>query len=142
LSNERATGVAKIGVTDVNKRVMAVRDQIVATEPFTAEQLARIGWEGRQGVYDMRTQLNYFRLTKDNRIIFRGLVNYHFDDNPDPAADREKSTYYRLAEVFYRTFPQLSYVCFSHAWGGPIDYCSRGAVPGPTESKLWASRCE
>ncbi len=26
------------------------------------------------------------------------------------------------------TFPQLDDVRFTHAWGGPIDYCSRGAV--------------
>ncbi|AQV98995.1 FAD-dependent oxidoreductase [Cupriavidus necator] len=122
------SGTAKVGVSDINRRVMAVRDHVLATEPLTDEQLARIGWENRQGVYDTRTQLNYFRLTKDNNIIFGGLVSYHFDGNPDPQQDKQKETYYRLAEAFYRTFPQLSDVSFSHAWGGPIDYCSRGSV--------------
>jgi glycine/D-amino acid oxidase-like deaminating enzyme len=122
------TGTAKVGVSDINRRVVQVRDHVLATEPLSDEQLARIGWAQRQGIYDTRTQLNYFRLTKSNNIIFGGLVSYHFDGNPDPAEDHRKETYHRLAEAFYRTFPQLGDVRFSHAWGGPIDYCSRGSV--------------
>jgi len=122
------TGTADVGVTDIKRRVMQVRDHIIATAPLSEEQMTRIGWKNRQGIYDTRTQLNYFRLTKDNRIIFGGRVSYHFGGNPNPAADRDESTYYKLAEAFYRTFPQLDDVRFTHAWGGPIDYCSRGAV--------------
>ncbi|WP_322060568.1 FAD-dependent oxidoreductase [Paraburkholderia sp. J63] len=122
------SGTAKVGIPDINRRVLQVRDHVLATEPLTDEQLARIGWKNRQGIYDTRTQLNYFRLTKNNNIIFGGLVSYHFDGDPNPAQDEQRETYYRLAEAFYNTFPQLSDVRFSHAWGGPIDYCSRGSV--------------
>ncbi|WP_245616663.1 NAD(P)/FAD-dependent oxidoreductase [Paraburkholderia acidipaludis] len=122
------SGTAKVGVPDINRRVMQVRDHVLATEPLTDEQLARIGWTNRQGIYDTRTQLNYFRLTRTNSIIFGGLVSYHFDGNPDPQQDRQRETYARLAQAFYKTFPQLADVRFSHAWGGPIDYCSRGSV--------------
>lgn len=122
------TGTANVGIPDINRRVVQVRDHVLATQPLTDEQLARIGWNNRQGVYDTRTQLNYYRLTRDNRIIFGGLVSYHFNGNPNPAQDAEEQTYYRLGEVFRKTFPQLDDVGFSHAWGGPIDYCSRGAV--------------
>lgn len=122
------SGTAKVGIPDINRRVLQVRDHVLATEPLTDEQLARIGWKNRQGIYDTRTQLNYFRLTKNNNIIFGGLVSYHFDGDPNPAQDEKRETYYRLAEAFYKTFPQLCDVRFSHAWGGPIDYCSRGSV--------------
>ncbi|SAK84132.1 FAD dependent oxidoreductase [Caballeronia temeraria] len=122
------SGTAKVGIPDINRRVLQVRDHVLATEPLTDEQLARIGWKQRQGIYDTRTQLNYFRLTKRNNIIFGGLVSYHFDGDPNPPHDQKRDTYYRLAEAFYKTFPQLSDVRFSHAWGGPIDYCSRGSV--------------
>ncbi len=122
------SGTAKVGIADINRRVMQVRDHVLATEPLTEEQLARIGWKNRQGIYDTRTQLNYFRLTRDNNIIFGGLVSYHFDGDPDPRQDQQRETYHRLAAAFYKTFPQLSDVKFSHAWGGPIDYCSRGSV--------------
>jgi glycine/D-amino acid oxidase-like deaminating enzyme len=122
------SGTAKVGIADINRRVLQVRDHVLATEPLTEEQLARIGWKNRQGIYDTRTQLNYFRLTKNNNIIFGGLVSYHFDGDPNPPQDEKRETYYRLAQAFYNTFPQLSDVRFSHAWGGPIDYCSRGSV--------------
>lgn len=122
------TGAAKTGISDMNRRVAAVRDHVLATEPLTPEQMAQLGWVYRQGIYDTRTQLNYFRLTKDNRIIFGGLVAYHFNGNPEPWQDGCKSTYHRLAQAFHRTFPQLAGIRFSHAWGGPIDYCSRGSV--------------
>nr|WP_028216603.1 FAD-dependent oxidoreductase [Paraburkholderia oxyphila] len=122
------SGTAKVGIRDINRRVMQVRDHVLATEPLTEAQLARIGWKNRQGIYDTRTQLNYFRLTKKNNIIFGGLVSYHFDGDSNPPQDEKRETYYRLAQAFYKTFPQLSDVRFSHAWGGPIDYCSRGSV--------------
>ncbi|WP_171466991.1 FAD-dependent oxidoreductase [Burkholderia glumae] len=122
------SGTAKVGIADINRRVLQVRDHVLATEPLSDAQLARIGWRNRQGIYDTRTQLNYFRLTKDNRIIFGGLVSYHFDGDPNPPQDARHDTYTRLAQAFFRTFPQLADVGFSHAWGGPIDYCSRGSV--------------
>ncbi|MEH0164764.1 NAD(P)/FAD-dependent oxidoreductase [Paucibacter sp. JuS9] len=122
------TGTAKVGVPDMNRRVLTVRDHVLATEPLTPEQLSRLGWARRQGIYDTRTQLNYFRLTKQNNIIFGGLVSYHYGGQGEPAVDGNKETYHRLAAAFYRTFPQLADLRFSHAWGGPIDYCSRGSV--------------
>ncbi|WP_246480266.1 NAD(P)/FAD-dependent oxidoreductase [Inhella gelatinilytica] len=122
------SGTAHIGVRDIQRRVAAVRDHVLATEPLSADQMARIGWAQRQGIYDTRTQLNYFRLTRDNRIIFGGLVSYHYNGDPNPPEDAQIATYHRLAQAFYRTFPQLHDVQFSHAWGGPIDYCSRGSV--------------
>lgn len=122
------TGTAEVGVSDINRRVMEVRDHVLATEPLTEEQLSRIGWTQRQGIYDTRTQLNYYRLTKNNSIIFGGLVSYHFGGKSEPDEEACKQTYHRLATAFYRTFPQLGDVSFSHAWSGPIDYCSRGSV--------------
>ena len=42
------SGTAKVGIPDINRRVMQVRDHVLATEPLTDEQLARIGWKNRQ----------------------------------------------------------------------------------------------
>ncbi|MCP4327478.1 MAG: FAD-dependent oxidoreductase [Alphaproteobacteria bacterium] len=123
-----ATNAFAAGDRRITRRVAAIRDRIIATEPLTEEQLGRIGWVHRQGVYDTRTQLNYTRLTKDNRIIFGGRVGYYFGNDTDPAADRDIAVYRRLAETFFTTFPQLDDVRFSHAWGGPIALSTRMAV--------------
>ena len=109
----------------VKHRIMAMRDHVLATEPLTDEQLARIGWTARQGIYDTRTELNYLRLTKDNRIIFGGSVGYSFGNDLELSSDDDKSTYYNLARDFFQKFPSLSDIRISHVWGGPIDYCLR-----------------
>lgn len=107
-----------------------IRDRIIATEPLTGEQLDRIGWTNRQGIYDTRTQLNYMRMSKDNRITFGGRLTYYYDgrENTDPAGERVVDPYIRLAGAFNRTFPQLDDVKFTHAWSGRIALTTRMAV--------------
>lgn len=124
-----ATNAFAGGHRKIRRRVAAIRDRILMTEPLRDEQMARIGWANRQGVYDTRTQLNYSRLTKDNRILFGGRLGYFFNDDTDPAADRESPRVYeRLAGAFFETFPQLDDLRFSHAWSGPIALTTRMAV--------------
>ena len=123
-----ATNAFAAGHSRIKKRVVLVRDRLLATEPLSAEQIERVGWQNRQGIYDTRTQMNYMRLTKDNRIIFGGRLGYFYGGNPDPAEDKTKKPYLRLAAAFARTFPQVNDVSFSHAWSGPIALTNRMAV--------------
>lgn len=124
------TNAFAAGDRRIKQRVAGIRDRIIATEPLTDEQLDRIGWKNRQGIYDTRTQLNYMRMTRDNRITFGGRLTYYYDgtNNTDPAGERVVDPYVRLAEAFFRTFPQLDDVKFSHAWSGPIALTTRMAV--------------
>ncbi|MFG6081912.1 FAD-dependent oxidoreductase [Paracoccus litorisediminis] len=112
----------------IKTRVAMVRDRILTTEPLNAEQKAAIGWINRQGVYDTRTQLNYMRLTPDDRILFGGRLGYFANSPRDPRLDRTPAPYGRLAEAFFTTFPQLEGIRFSHAWSGPIALTTRMAV--------------
>ena len=112
----------------IYQRVSAIRDRIVMTEPLTDEQMASVGWANRQGIYDTRTQLNYMRLTADNRILFGGRLAYYFANNTDPEGDKKIDPYLRLANNFFRTFPSLAGIKFSHAWSGPIALTTRMAV--------------
>ena len=123
-----ATNAFAAGHSRIKKRVVLVRDRLLATEPLSPEQIERVGWQNRQGIYDTRTQMNYMRLTKDNRIIFGGRLGYFYGGNPDPAEDKTEKPFLRLAEAFARTFPQLNDVSFSHAWSGPIALTNRMAV--------------
>lgn len=123
-----ATNAFAAGHKRIKSRVALVRDRLLATEPLSEDQLAKVGWGNRQGIYDTRTQMNYMRLTADNRIIFGGRLGYHFAGDPDPSADKTREPYVRLAEAFHRTFPQLGDIAFSHAWSGPIGLTNRMAV--------------
>ena len=124
-----ATNAFAAGHRRIKNRVAAIRDRIVVTEPLTPEQMNSIGWKNRQGIYDTRTQLNYMRLTADNRILFGGRLDYFYGNNTDPDYDKTPAPFIRLLASFYRTFPQLKgSIQFSHAWSGPIGLTTRMAV--------------
>ncbi len=116
------------GHKHIKRRVVGIRDRIIATEPLNDAQLESIGWKNRQGVYDTRTQLNYTRMTQDNRITFGGRLTYYYGGDTDPAGDRVVEPYHRLAMAFNKTFPQLGDIRFTHAWSGPIALTTRMAV--------------
>jgi glycine/D-amino acid oxidase-like deaminating enzyme len=109
----------------VGGRVAAIRDRIVMTEPLTPRQFELLGWKNRQGVSDTRTQLNYMRLTKDNRVLFGGRVGYFFNNNTDPAYDKTPEPFVQLVSKLYKTFPALEGIKISHAWSGPIAFTTR-----------------
>ncbi|WP_330173351.1 FAD-binding oxidoreductase [Streptomyces sp. NBC_01498] len=113
-------------VRRVRPYTVAVYDYALTTEPLTEEQLAAIGWKGRQGLSDSANRFHYFRITADNRILWGGYdAVYPYGGRVDPALDHRPETYLRLASHFFRCFPQLEGLRFSHAWGGAIDTCSR-----------------
>jgi glycine/D-amino acid oxidase-like deaminating enzyme len=107
-------------------RIVPVYDYVLATEPLTEMQLARIGWQGRQGIGDCANQFHYYRLTVDNRIVWGGYdAVYHFGRRVDPGYEDRPATYRRLAAHFFITFPALDDVRFSHRWAGAIDTNTR-----------------
>lgn len=103
-----------------------VYDYVLATEPLTEEQLARIGWRNRQGVGDSANQFHYYRLSADNRIVWGGYdAVYHFGRKVESAYEDRPQSYRRLAAHFFLTFPQLHDVRFDYRWAGAIDTNTR-----------------
>lgn len=106
--------------------VVPVYDYVLMTEPLTAEQRASIGWAGRQGLADSGNQFHYSRLTDDDRILWGGYdAIYHYRNAVRTDLDQRPETFATLVGTFFRTFPQLDGLRFSHRWGGVIDTCSR-----------------
>ncbi|WKG04786.1 FAD-binding oxidoreductase [Mycolicibacterium sp. HK-90] len=103
-----------------------VYDYALMTEPLSDAQLAEIGWTNRQGISDMSNQFHYYRLSKDNRILWGGYdAVYHFGGQIRPEYEDRDATYRRIAGHFFTTFPQLEDVSFTHRWGGVIDTSTR-----------------
>ena len=106
-----------------------VYDYALTTEPLTADQRDAIGWRGREGISDLGNQFHYFRTTRDGRILWGGYdAIYHFGSGVKEEYDQRTETFVALAENFFTTFPQLSGLRFTHAWGGVIDTCTRFAA--------------
>jgi glycine/D-amino acid oxidase-like deaminating enzyme len=106
-----------------------VYDYVLMTEPLTAEQRAALGWHGRQGVGDAANLFHYYRLTRDDRVLWGGYdAVYRYGSRIAPRLEQQGSTHATLAEHFFATFPQLEGVRFSHRWAGVIDTCTRFAA--------------
>ena len=107
-------------------RTVPVYDYVLATEPLSASQLASIGWRNRQGIGDAANLFHYYRLTRDNRIVWGGYdAVYHYGSRISRSLEQRTGTHARLAEHFFATFPQLEGLRFSHRWGGVIDTCTQ-----------------
>ncbi|TVZ03436.1 FAD-dependent oxidoreductase [Trebonia kvetii] len=106
--------------------VIPVWDYVLMTEPLSAEQLDSLGWRDRRGAADLGNQFHYFRLTRDNRVLWGGYdAVYYNGGRVRSEHETRPETFVVLAAQFFDTFPQLAGVSFSHAWGGVIDTCSR-----------------
>jgi hypothetical protein len=56
-----------------------VYDYALVTEPLSDAQLASLGWKDRRGASDLGNQFHYFRLTRDNRILWGGYDAVYFN---------------------------------------------------------------
>lgn len=103
-----------------------IYDYALMTEPLTPEQLREIGWVGRHGITDSSREFHYYRKTSDDRILFGGYdAVYHRGRQVRSRQDQADTTFERLADHFFTTFPQLQGTTFTHKWGGAIDMSTR-----------------
>jgi len=84
---------------------------IICTEPLSATLAASV-LPRDIAVCDMRTALDYFRLTADRRLLFGGLANY---TGLVPDNYREV-----LQAKMLRVFPQLQGTAIDYAWDGQL----------------------
>jgi glycine/D-amino acid oxidase-like deaminating enzyme len=124
-----ATGVFPALLRRNRLMTVPVYDYVLVTEPLSAEQLASIGWAGREGLGDLANQFHYARLTADDRVLWGGYdavypaggrLHVRHEDRPQSHA--------RLASHFLATFPQLEGVRFTHRWAGAIDTSTQFAA--------------
>lgn len=121
-----ATNAARPLLRRLRLMIVPVYDYALMTEPLSAEQRSAVGWHGREGISDRTNQFHYFRTTRDGRILWGGYdAVYHYASGQRTAYEQRPETYETLATNFFRTFPQLEGLRFTHRWGGVIDTCTR-----------------
>lgn len=106
--------------------VVPVYDYVLMTEPLSKSQRESIGWHGREGLSDNGNQFHYSQMTADGRILWGGYDAIYYRNNKiAPHLENRPASFGLLAEHFFQTFPTLTGLHFTHAWGGVIDTCSR-----------------
>lgn len=92
-------------------RIMPVTSYIIATEPL-GENRARSLIRDNDAVANTNFIVDYFRLTRDTRLLFGGRASYSTLEPPN------LGTYMRPRML--SVFPDLKDVKIDHAWGGYI----------------------
>jgi gamma-glutamylputrescine oxidase len=92
-------------------RVMPVSSYIIATEPLGENRAKSLIRDG-EAVANTNFIVDYFRLTRDHRMLFGGRASYSTLEPPNLGAYMRP----RMTAVF----PQLDDVKIDHAWGGYI----------------------
>ena len=97
---------------ELDSRVMPVGTYIGATAPLGEERAHALIGNG-MAVADVNWALDYFRLSRDQRLLFGGRASYSTLPPPNLRGTLERR--------MRRVFPQLRDVAIEQAWGGYVD---------------------
>jgi len=97
---------------ELDDKIMPVGTYVGATEPL-GEARARDLIRNDMAVADINWALDYFRLSRDHRLLFGGRASYSTLPPPNLAGT--------MTARMTRVFPQLKGVKFDSVWGGLID---------------------
>lgn len=97
---------------ELESRIMPVGTYIGATTPL-GEERARALIRNDMAVADVNWALDYFRLSRDHRLLFGGRASYSTLPPPNLRGT--------MARRMRRVFPQLAGVEIEYVWGGYVD---------------------
>lgn len=116
-----ATNAWSRAIPELRRTFVTVTSDIVATPPIP-ERLAEIGWTGGESVTDSQMMVNYYRTTRDGRIVFgKGTAGLRLSSRFGDRLDRDLGHTALVTEEFRRSYPGLADVPIANDWGGPID---------------------
>lgn len=93
----------------------------ISTEPLSQSQWDSIGWQNRQGLYDMRRKFSYLIPSVDGRIVMGGSdFTYYANDALSSGNDMYITR--KIKQDLFSFFPQLEGLQIDHMWGGTTTY--------------------
>ncbi|MEK2606479.1 FAD-binding oxidoreductase [Burkholderia arboris] len=94
------------------RKIIPVATYLIATEPLGDSRAAQT-LPANAAISDCNAALDYFRLTRDGRLLWGGKASSSTKAPRDLAAAMRRD--------MLKTFPQLADVRIDYAWGGLID---------------------
>ena len=104
--------IAPLVAPKIANRIMPVGTYIIGTEPIESSLAARL-IPTNSAVCDTNFVLDYFRMSRDKRMIYGGHVSYSAITPPNLTQSMQA----RMAN----TFPQLKDTKVEYTWGGFVD---------------------
>ena len=106
---------------ELSRSLAIISSHIVATEPIS-ERLKEIGWKRDLSLTDSQTLVDYYRISRDDRIVFgKGGGGLAFGANIGAEFDRDAERKEDVIADLRRYYPSLADVAITHDWAGPID---------------------
>ena len=138
----RATEGYSGSLTGHRRDVLSMNSSMIVTEPLTAQQRRRIGWDGGELLSDVAHGYFYAQHTADGRIAIGGRgVPYRFASRFERTGRTPRRTVEDLRALLARCFPALRDVPIDHAWSGvlgvPRDWCASVGFD-PRTGLAWA----
>lgn len=116
-----ATNAWAAAIPELSRLIIPVSSSIVVTDPIP-NRLAEIGWTGGEAITDSQLMVNYYRTTRDGRIVFgKGVGMMEYGSSIGETFSHDERSRLLTLEDFRRTYPMLMDVNVSQAWSGPID---------------------
>jgi len=114
------------GIRELSLALAVISSDIVATAPIP-DRLQEIGWTGGECITDSQMMVDYYRTTRDGRIVFgKGGWGIALSGRIGPSFDRDQARAKMVIADLHHNYPQLSAVPIEYDWSGPIDRTSVG----------------
>jgi glycine/D-amino acid oxidase-like deaminating enzyme len=115
-----------VGIRELSTALAVISSDIVATAPIP-DRLRQIGWTGGECITDSQLMIDYYRTTRDGRIVFgKGGWGIALGDRIGARFDRDRHRAALVAADFRRVYPTLADVPIEHDWCGAIDRTTDG----------------
>ncbi len=123
-----AMGAWGIRWPEIRQAMVVVTGDVVFTGPIP-ERLAALGWTDGLYVSDGRALLNYYRTTRDHRLLFgKGGMSgrFPFGGHLGELVDGASAFASELGDWLRWTYPTLADVPLAGSWRGPVDRTANG----------------
>lgn len=102
-------------------RIVPLRVSAIETVPLTDQQLAALGWSGREGIVTPHLVMESLRLTARNTLVLttKRLDYLYGGKTPNEPAD---SSYRALEQVLRQRLPEVGDIAIASAWNGYISF--------------------
>ena len=91
----------------------------IVTDPLSKSQLDDFGWQGREGIFGVKSFFWLIRLTPDNRFVYSSSNAMYFKNIYRDYSHWPKE-YRNMHKQMIGRFPVLKDMNISHQWGGRI----------------------
>ncbi|QOD67190.1 FAD-dependent oxidoreductase (plasmid) [Ochrobactrum sp. MT180101] len=121
-----ATNAWTTEVSELSPYLFNIASSVIATEKIP-DLLEKIGWTGGESTADSQSLVNYYRTTRDGRIIFgQGGGSVLYSGNSLSQKLRFDRDIANTISDFNRIYPMLRDVVIDKSWSGPIDRSYNG----------------